>query len=83
MIQWLEPAMMTEHEAPRKVLELNPLRRRPGRNYQLLLKVTPAVAKRFTALADEERMGFGEFLEHMLDVYKASRRGKTDDRHGT
>jgi hypothetical protein len=61
------------------VLELNPLRRRPGRNYQ----VTPAVAKRFTALADEERMGFGEFLEHMLEVYKASRRGKTDDRHGT
>ena len=42
-----------------------------------------AAAERFTALADAERMGFGEFLEHMLEVYKASRRGKTDDRHGT
>jgi hypothetical protein len=32
-----------------------------------LLKVKPAAAKRFTALADAERMDFGEFLEHMLE----------------
>ena len=60
-----------------------PRRRRTGRSAQLGLKVTPAAAECFTALADAERMGFGEFLEHMLDVYKASRRGKTDDRDGT
>jgi hypothetical protein len=47
--------------------------------------VTPAAAERFTALADAERMGFGEFLEHMVDVYEARRktedgRRKTDDR---
>ena len=71
-------------EALRKVIELNPLRRRPGRNYQLLLKVTPAVAKRFAALADAERMGLGEFFNHMLNSYdEASRKRKTDDRHGT
>jgi hypothetical protein len=75
MIQWLEAAILAEHEAPRKVLELKPLRhRRVGRNYQLLLKVMPAAAKRFTALADAERLGLGEFLEHMLDVYEASRK---------
>jgi hypothetical protein len=60
---------MAEQQAPRKMLELNPLRRRrAGRNYQLMLKVKPAAAKRFTALTDAERMGFGEFLEHMLEV---------------
>jgi hypothetical protein len=35
----------------------------------------PEAAKRFTALADAERMGFDEFLEHMLDVHdEASRK---------
>jgi hypothetical protein len=29
-------------------------------------------AERFTALADAEQMVFGEFLEHMLDVYETS-----------
>jgi hypothetical protein len=44
--------MLAEHEAPRKVLQLNPLRRRKtGRNYQLLLKVKPEAAARFAALA--------------------------------
>jgi hypothetical protein len=43
-----------------------------------LLKVKPAAAKRFTTLADAERMGFGEFLEHMLDDYEANR--KREDR---
>jgi hypothetical protein len=33
-----------------------------------------AAAERFTALADAERMGFGEFLEHMVEVYEASRK---------
>jgi hypothetical protein len=43
--------MLAEHEAPRKLLQLNPLRRRKtGRNYQLLLKVKEAAA-RFAALA--------------------------------
>jgi hypothetical protein len=55
-----------------------PRRRRTGRSAQLGLKVTPAAAERFTALADAERMGFGEFLEHMVEVYEASR--KTDAR---
>jgi hypothetical protein len=49
-----------------------PRRKRTGRSAQLGLKVTPAAAELFTALADAERMGFGEFLEHMLGVYAAS-----------
>jgi hypothetical protein len=78
MIQSPEAEMpAAEGEASRKVLELKPPRRRKtDRNYQLLLKVTPAAAKRFTTLADAERIGFGEFLEHMLDDYEASRKRK-------
>jgi hypothetical protein len=82
MIQWLEAAMLAEHEAPRKVIELKPLRRRTSRNYQLLLKVKPEVATRFAAFADAEQMGFGEFLEKALDAYEREAdqaRGKGSD----
>jgi hypothetical protein len=41
--------------------------------------VKPEVAARFGALAKAEGMGFAELLEHMLDVYEASRKRKTDD----
>jgi hypothetical protein len=44
-------------------------RRRTGRNYQLSLKVKPEAATRFAAMADAKELGFGEFLEHMLEVY--------------
>jgi hypothetical protein len=50
-----------------------PRRRRTGRSAQLGLKVKPAFAERFIALADAERMGFGEFLEHMVEFYEAGR----------
>jgi hypothetical protein len=71
----LETAMLAEHEAPRKVLELKSLRRRRiDRNYQLLLKVKPKAAARFAALADAEGVCFGERLERMLEVYEASRK---------
>ena len=71
----LETAMLTEHEAPRKVLELKSLRRpRIERNYQLLLKVKPEAAARFAALADAEGVYLGECLERMLEVYEASRK---------
>jgi hypothetical protein len=70
----LETAMLAEHEAPGKVLELKSLRRpRIDRNYQLLLKGEPEAAARFAALADAEGVYFGEFLERMLEVYEASR----------
>jgi hypothetical protein len=39
-----------------------------------LLKVKPEAAARFAALADAEGVCFGEFLEHMLEVYEASRK---------
>jgi predicted HicB family RNase H-like nuclease len=67
MMQWLEAALLAEHEAPRKVL---PLRRRRTSSYQLLLKVKPEVAARFAALADAEGVCFGEFLEKALDAYE-------------
>jgi hypothetical protein len=51
-----------------------PRRKRTGRTAQLGLKVTPVAAERFTALADAERMGFGEFLEHLVEVYEAGRK---------
>ena len=67
----LETAMLAEHEAPGKVLELKSLRRpRIDRNYQLLLKVKPEAAARFAALADAEGVYFGECLK----VYEASRK---------
>ena len=40
--------------------------------------VKPEVVARFAAMANAERMGFGEFLEHTLDVYEESR--KREDR---
>jgi hypothetical protein len=40
--------------------------------------VKPEVAARFGAMADAERMGYAEFLEHMLDAYDASKRKTTD-----
>ena len=71
----LETAMLAEHEAPRKVLELKSLRRRRiDRNYQLLLKVKPEAAARFAALADAEGVYFDECRERMLEVYEASRK---------
>jgi|HubBroStandDraft_3_1064219.scaffolds.fasta_scaffold1135463_1 hypothetical protein len=69
----LETAMLAEHEAPRKVLELKSLRRRRiDRNYQLLLKVKPEAAARFAA--DAEGVYFGECVERMLEVYETSRK---------
>ena len=72
----LPPAgrLLAEHLGFRSREYKRPRRRRTGRSAQLGLKVTPAAAARFTALADAERMGFGEFLEHMVEVYEASRK---------
>jgi hypothetical protein len=71
----LETAMLAEHEAPRRLLELKSLRRRRiDRNYQLLLKVKPEATPRFTALADAEGVYFGDCLERMLEVYETSRK---------
>jgi hypothetical protein len=67
----LETAMLAEHEAPWKVLDLKSLRRRMiDRNYQLLVKVMPEAAARFAA----EGAYFGECLERMLEVYETSRK---------
>jgi hypothetical protein len=38
-------------------------RRRTGRNVQLNVKATAQTIERFTAIADEHGMVFGEFLE--------------------
>jgi hypothetical protein len=36
--------------------------------------VKPEVVARFAAVANAERMGFGEFLEHIMDVHEESRK---------
>ncbi len=46
-----------------------PRRRRTGRNVQLNLKVTAADLDRFTRLADDEGLVFGELFGKMLDAY--------------
>jgi hypothetical protein len=80
----LESAIMADHEAPKKVLELKLFRRlRIDRNYQLVLKVKSEAAARFAAQASDEGVWFGECLERMLEVYEASRKGKSDDHRGT
>jgi hypothetical protein len=54
MILWLgSETPAAEGEAPPKVLELKPRRRRASRNYQLLLKVKSETATRFAALGRE------------------------------
>jgi hypothetical protein len=79
----LESAIMADHDAPKKVLELQSFRRRRfDRNYQLLLTVKSEAAARFAALAGDEGVCFGECLERMLEVYEASRKGKSDERRG-
>jgi hypothetical protein len=71
MILWLgSETPAAEGEAPPKVLELKPRRRRASRNYQLLLKVKSETATRFAALADAEGVCLGEFLERALDAYE-------------
>jgi hypothetical protein len=73
----LETAMLAEHEAPRKVLELKSLRRRKiDKNYQLLPKVKPEAAPRFADLADAEGFYFGKCLERMLEVYEKTRKSE-------
>ena len=76
MIHWLEAAMRAEREAPRRVLELKPLRRRrhTGRNFQLSLQVKREAAERFAALADGEGRTFGELFERVIAAYEASRK---------
>jgi hypothetical protein len=44
--------------------------------------VKPEVVARFAAMANAERMGFGEFLEHILDVYEESGKRPMTDRTG-
>jgi hypothetical protein len=80
----LETAVLAEHEAPRKVLDLKSFRRRRiDRKYQLLPKVKSEAAARFAAVADANCVCFGECLEHNLEVYEASPKGASDDRPGT
>jgi hypothetical protein len=80
----LETAILAEHEAPRKVLDLKSFRRRRiDRKYQLSPKVKSEAAARFAAVADAKGVCFGECLERKLEVYEASPKGKSDDRPGT
>jgi hypothetical protein len=79
----LETAVLAEHEAPRKVLDLKSVRRRRvDRKYQLLPEVKSEAAARFAAVADAKGVCFGEYLERMPEVYEASPKGKSDDRSG-
>ena len=47
-------------------------RRRTGRNAQLNIKATPETIARFTALADQRQVAFGELLERALDALDSS-----------
>jgi hypothetical protein len=76
----LEGAVLAEHEAPRKVLDLKSFRRRRvDRKYLLLPKVKSEGPARFAAVADAKGVCFGECLERMLEVCEASPKGKSDD----
>jgi hypothetical protein len=55
--------------APAAVAKSLPRRRRTGRNVQLNLKVTADDLARFTKMADEEGLVFGELFGKMLDAY--------------
>ena len=51
-------------------------RRRTGRNAQLNIKATPETIARFTALADQRQIAFGELLERALDALDSSLLGQ-------
>jgi hypothetical protein len=55
-----------------KLMQKLPRRRRTGRNVQLNIKATAATIARFTALADQRQVAFGELLEHALDALEAT-----------
>jgi type II secretory pathway component HofQ len=57
--------------APKSTPNL-PRRRRTGRNVQLNIKATAVTIARFTALADQRQVAFGELLEHALDALEAA-----------
>jgi len=45
-------------------------RRRTGRNVQFNIKATPETIARFTALADKNKLVFGELLDRALDAFE-------------
>jgi hypothetical protein len=47
-------------------------RRRTGRNVQFNIKATPETIARFTALADQNKLVFGELLDRALDAFELS-----------
>jgi hypothetical protein len=58
-------------KAPAPVAKPAVRRRRTGRNVQLNLKVTAEDLARFTKIADDEGLVFGELFARMLDTYKS------------
>jgi hypothetical protein len=46
-------------------------RRRTGRNVQFNIKATPETIARFTALADQNKLVFGELLDFALSTTKS------------
>ncbi len=48
--------------------EVQPRRRRTGRNAQFNLKARPETIARFCAIADAQGWGLGETLEHAVDL---------------
>ena len=64
-----EPATSAEAQSPSKPA---PRRRRrlSDKKMQLNLRVSEKSLERFTALADEEGVIFGDLLDKMLDVYE-------------
>lgn len=68
-----EPATIAEPQAPAKPA---PRRRRrlSDKRMQLNLRVSEKSLERFTALADEEGVIFGDLLDRMLDVYEKSKK---------
>jgi hypothetical protein len=57
----------------RRIAEMNGDDGAGPRPTESVALVKPEVVARFAAMANAERMDFGEFLEHMLDVYEESR----------
>jgi hypothetical protein len=64
-----------QSRAPAQTLKPAPLQargRRTGRNVQFNIKATPETIARFTALADQNKLVFGELLDRALDAFELS-----------
>jgi hypothetical protein len=71
------PSRAPERAKPPAQAKAPQRRRRTGRNVQFNIKATPTTIARFTAIADQHQLVFGELLDLALDAFERMHAAKT------